>query len=69
MPFFIITMSHLEGDGWNRYLSARVADLKDLVAVGIGSLMVSEWGALFGTVPAESSRHLPGLPTLLLQEV
>jgi uncharacterized protein YciI len=34
MPFFIATMSHPDGDGWNRRLAAHVAYLKDLVAVG-----------------------------------
>jgi len=32
MPFFIVTMSHPDGDGWNRHLSAHVAYLKDLIA-------------------------------------
>ncbi len=45
MSFFIATMSHPDGDGWNRHLSAHVAYLKDLVAVG--SLRAS--GRLIGT--------------------
>ena len=34
MPFFIATMSHPDGDGWNRRLAAHVAYLKGLVAAG-----------------------------------
>jgi uncharacterized protein len=34
MRFFIVTMSHPDGDGWNRHLAAHVAYLKGLVATG-----------------------------------
>lgn len=45
MPFFIATMSHPDGDGWNWHLAAHVAYLNHLVAVG--SLRAS--GPLIGT--------------------
>lgn len=45
MRFFIATMSHPDGDGWNRHLAAHVAYLKELVAAG--SLRAS--GRLIGT--------------------
>jgi uncharacterized protein len=45
MRFFIVTMSHPDGDGWNRHLAAHVAYLKGLVAAG--SLRAS--GRLIGT--------------------
>jgi uncharacterized protein YciI len=45
MPFFIVTMAHPDGEGWNRHLAAHVAYLKDLVA--LGSLRAS--GPLIGT--------------------
>jgi hypothetical protein len=34
MRFFIVTMSHPEGDGWNWHLAAGTTSIKDLVAVG-----------------------------------
>lgn len=45
MRFFIVTMSHPEGDGWNRHLAAHVRYLKELVAAG--TLRAS--GRLIGT--------------------
>jgi uncharacterized protein YciI len=45
MPFFIVTMSHPDGDGWNRHLAAHVDYLRDLIAAG--SLRTS--GPLIGT--------------------
>ncbi len=110
MAFFIVTMSHPDGDGWNRHVAAHVAYLKELVAAGslrasgrligtrlrsgfliftvadrtkaealvaadpfaveglIESLTITEWDPLFGAFAAESSGHLPGLPSPLLQE-
>jgi uncharacterized protein len=35
MRFFIVTMSHPEGDGWNRYVAAHVQYLRELVAAGV----------------------------------
>ena len=57
MRFFIVTMSHPDGDGWNRHLAAHVAYLKELVAAGtlrasgplIGTPLRS--GSLIFTVP------------------
>jgi uncharacterized protein YciI len=34
MRFFIVTMAHPDGDGWNRHLAAHVRYLKELVAAG-----------------------------------
>lgn len=45
MPFFVATMSHPNGAGWNRHLVAHVAYLQDLIAAG--SLRAS--GPLIGT--------------------
>jgi uncharacterized protein len=45
MAFFIATMSHPDGDGWNRHLSAHVDYLKQLIAAG--SLRAS--GPLIGS--------------------
>jgi uncharacterized protein YciI len=45
MRFFIVTMSHPDGDGWNRHLAAHVAYLEMLVDAG--SLRAS--GRLVGT--------------------
>ncbi len=57
MRFFIVTMSHPDGDGWNRHLAAHVAYLRELVAAGslrasgphIGTPLRS--GSLIFTVP------------------
>jgi uncharacterized protein len=57
MRFFIVTMSHPDGDGWNRHLAAHVAYLTGLVAAGhlrasgrlIGTKLRS--GFLIFTVP------------------
>jgi len=35
MSFFIVTMTHPIGDGWNRYLAAHVQYLEKLVKDGI----------------------------------
>ena len=32
--FFIVTMAHPEGEGWNRHLAAHVDYLKALIAAG-----------------------------------
>ena len=45
MRFFIVTMSHPDGDGWHRHVAAHVVYLKELVAMG--SLRAS--GRLIGT--------------------
>ncbi|WP_158742052.1 YciI family protein [Acidisphaera sp. L21] len=45
MRFFTVTMSHPDGEGWNRHLTAHVDYLKQLVAAG--SLRAS--GRLVGT--------------------
>jgi uncharacterized protein len=35
MSFFIITMTHPDGDAWNKHLVAHVHDLQKLVEDGI----------------------------------
>jgi uncharacterized protein len=45
MSFFIVTMSHPDGDGWNRHLAAHVVYLRWLVARG----MLRASGRLIGT--------------------
>jgi uncharacterized protein YciI len=35
MQFFIVTMAHPEGDGWNRHLADHVRYLHELVASGV----------------------------------
>jgi uncharacterized protein YciI len=35
MRFFIVTMVHPDGDGWNRHLADHVQYLRELVAAGV----------------------------------
>ena len=34
MAFFLVTMTHPDGDGWGRHVGAHVAYLQDLIAAG-----------------------------------
>jgi hypothetical protein len=66
MAFFLVTMTHADGDGWGRHVAAHVAYLQGLIAAG----KIPEWHRMFGAfaeeagalrIPRQLSRKRPRL--------